>query len=356
MADPANNAAMSAQFREALHFGDKKLGMCSEPLEAYFAANGVRPDIRFNITALDRGYVGEWKIDDGKLYLTGIWGELNGAPGPGDLGDIPALTIEHIFPGSGGCVFAEWFTGTLRCEDGKRLRYLHFGYNSLYERDIFLEIERGVLVSERVRENEPPVIDEYCKLDIPAFLLKSDCPEPREYVIINEHLHTVMLPLNDEVLPDSVEAGEEVDTPKDPLYDQAVALVLKGKMASLTLLRRCLRIDYYHAVRLIKAMQKAGFVSTMPYWWRDGVNSTQGDEPTPDGVVPMLSEWSPDVNDEGDGQNDALYDQAVALVIKHQRASPAFLRFRLHIGWTRSIHLIKAMQKAGLVATSRQKT
>ena len=49
----------------------------------------------------------------------------------------------------------------------------------------------------------------------------------------------------------------------DPLYDDAVALVLKSRRASISLVQRHLRIGYNRAARLIEEMERSGLVSTM---------------------------------------------------------------------------------------------
>ncbi|KXB30162.1 cell division protein FtsK [Dechloromonas denitrificans] len=53
------------------------------------------------------------------------------------------------------------------------------------------------------------------------------------------------------------------DAEADPLYDQAVDIVLKNKRASISLVQRHLRIGYNRSARLIEAMEKAGLVSSM---------------------------------------------------------------------------------------------
>ena len=53
------------------------------------------------------------------------------------------------------------------------------------------------------------------------------------------------------------------DAESDPLYDQAVAIVLKTRRASISLVQRHLRIGYNRAARLIEQMERAGMVSTM---------------------------------------------------------------------------------------------
>lgn len=49
----------------------------------------------------------------------------------------------------------------------------------------------------------------------------------------------------------------------DPLYDQAVAIVLENKRASISLVQRHLRIGYNRAARLLEDMERAGLVSKM---------------------------------------------------------------------------------------------
>ncbi len=49
----------------------------------------------------------------------------------------------------------------------------------------------------------------------------------------------------------------------DPLYDQAVEIVLKQRRASISLVQRHLRIGYNRAARLLEQMEQAGMVSAM---------------------------------------------------------------------------------------------
>ena len=57
---------------------------------------------------------------------------------------------------------------------------------------------------------------------------------------------------------EGVPAGE-----KDPLYDQAVDIVLRTRRPSISLVQRHLRIGYNRAARLIEDMERAGMVSAM---------------------------------------------------------------------------------------------
>ena len=62
------------------------------------------------------------------------------------------------------------------------------------------------------------------------------------------------------------EAGEftsDDGAEKDPLYDEAVSIVLKTRRASISSVQRQLRIGYNRAARLIEDMERAGLVSAM---------------------------------------------------------------------------------------------
>ncbi|MBL8397163.1 MAG: DNA translocase FtsK 4TM domain-containing protein [Candidatus Accumulibacter sp.] len=59
------------------------------------------------------------------------------------------------------------------------------------------------------------------------------------------------------------EGGADSDGEADPMYDQAVEVVLKNRRASISLVQRHLRIGYNRSARLIETMEKAGLVSTM---------------------------------------------------------------------------------------------
>jgi S-DNA-T family DNA segregation ATPase FtsK/SpoIIIE len=88
---------------------------------------------------------------------------------------------------------------------------------------------------------------------------------------VAEHLRSLAKPeYMTEVLepPEAMEGGGGVDGDmpageKDPLYDQAVEIVLRTRRPSISLVQRHLRIGYNRAARLIEDMERAGMVSPM---------------------------------------------------------------------------------------------
>ncbi len=59
------------------------------------------------------------------------------------------------------------------------------------------------------------------------------------------------------------ELGESSGGEADPLYDEAVSIVMKTRRASISSVQRQLRIGYNRAARLIEEMERAGLVSSM---------------------------------------------------------------------------------------------
>jgi hypothetical protein len=131
---------MTAQAAEILHHKGKVLQLTDEPLELYLTNSRWKPNFEAMSTACWRGYIGEWEIDNDRLYLLAVHD-----PTLSETADL-----SEIFPESRGRVFAHWVTGEYRCPMGKLLEYIHMGFASTHERDLFLNFKQGELVGERV--------------------------------------------------------------------------------------------------------------------------------------------------------------------------------------------------------------
>lgn len=134
---------MTAQAHERLIFKGNETSMAAEPLNQYLQNIN---DIKFvsPSTACWRGYYGQWEIKDSKLYLIGLKAYIEG---------YREVGINYLFPGQKE-VFANWFNGEIRIPQGEMLEYVHMGYASMYESDLFLVFEKGILVNQYHVDNE----------------------------------------------------------------------------------------------------------------------------------------------------------------------------------------------------------
>ena len=63
------------------------------------------------------------------------------------------MKIDKVFPGMQTPIFADWFTGELKIPKGEMLQYVHMFYQSKYESDLFLLVDNGIILKERVVNN-----------------------------------------------------------------------------------------------------------------------------------------------------------------------------------------------------------
>ena len=134
---------MTAQISETLIYGGKKIAMCSEPLFCYLQQSDI--EFESNSTALWRCYE---EKETGK-----------------------ALGLKDLFPNYPEGVFAHWFSGRIRLPQGAQLKYIHMGYASIYEYDLFMEFSRGVVTKQYAIHNKLPEVN-VDDIEIPAFMKK----------------------------------------------------------------------------------------------------------------------------------------------------------------------------------------
>ena len=209
-------ASATAQVPDRLLYEGQVCALFAEPLESFWATDrDRRPDFRLNSAGMQsfgnwRGYVAVWEIEGEKLYLRELhswierkedlgaaWaefsavasfvlrhllitditrlfrfslppkferptpkeplGELFGEPFPSKF---QRVTLKGLFGEQcrDGRVEATWFTGELRIPDGELLQYVHMGYESVYQRDLLIRIERGRVTGRTLVDNtkKPP--------------------------------------------------------------------------------------------------------------------------------------------------------------------------------------------------------
>ncbi len=143
------SAHATAQIGDTLIYKGQNFWLSVEPLEHYFAQEGVKrpPDLfKPSCSACWRGYVATWEVTDGALFLNKV---VEGSCG----NNAPEIPLDKLFPGQKGPIMATWFSGTIRAPHGKLLEYVHMGYSSRYEKELVITIEKGKIVKEEVLDN-----------------------------------------------------------------------------------------------------------------------------------------------------------------------------------------------------------
>lgn len=132
---------MTAQYSDILNYQDMAHSICNEPLSKILKDRSIK--FHTPHTALWRGYTGTWRLIEDKLYLVGIKAYLD---------EKSIVDINYLFPNHKE-VFADWFTGEIKINLGKLIEYKHMGYDSIFEKNLYLEFINGILVKEYVINN-----------------------------------------------------------------------------------------------------------------------------------------------------------------------------------------------------------
>jgi len=148
---------MTAQIGDRLIFQGETVVLFSNPLESYFDDAHPRPKFPRASTACWRGYVATWQIGVENLFLQAIDSEermwrSEERPRENALWDL-------VFPDSPSPVLADWYTGELRIPRGERLEYVHMGYASRYERELYLSLEEGEIFLSELRDQDGKILD-----------------------------------------------------------------------------------------------------------------------------------------------------------------------------------------------------
>ncbi len=133
---------MTAQVTEKIIFKGEQTDLACEPLTSYLERQGIK--FRVGSTNCWRGYRGTWELKDDRLYLIELKAYLDSVREP--------VGVDYLFPGQSEA-FAYWFTGDLRLPLGEILVYIHMGFQSIYERDLFLTFENGILIRQEETNN-----------------------------------------------------------------------------------------------------------------------------------------------------------------------------------------------------------
>lgn len=134
---------MTQQMDEELFIDGEPNALFTEPLDSYFCTAGFDPEFDIWCTALWRGYRGTWDITEKRLYLVGLEGRLK---------DGTDISVSAFFPRQNDRVFAFWYSGILQVPKGRMIESDLMSYR-IYENDLFLTVEKGIVVDSNLRHN-----------------------------------------------------------------------------------------------------------------------------------------------------------------------------------------------------------
>jgi hypothetical protein len=163
---------MTAQETDFILIDGIRHELLTNPLEAY--RNMYRRDMVFSQdspnTGCWRGYVAEWEIDEGKLFLLKVnghvsyRGELSEPRSKIDelrgwdfdlLKNRVSATLSELFGPVNYRVPATWYTGELRVPHGEMIEYIHHSYASRYSGYLLIPVKSGVCGEQiYVNDNE----------------------------------------------------------------------------------------------------------------------------------------------------------------------------------------------------------
>ncbi len=129
---------MTAQIHEKIIYEGKEMEMAfcpplpkNDPRIQELKDNDIEKcDPIIFSTACWRRYISTWEIKNGKFYLVSIVGKYK------IVDDSP--------------IFADWFSGVIRIPKGKLIQYVHMGFDSVYEEELLVKIEKGIVVETKV--------------------------------------------------------------------------------------------------------------------------------------------------------------------------------------------------------------
>lgn len=136
---------MSAQMCDKIRYEGTEHYLAATPLEDYFVLHPeVRPVFQGFHSGCMRGYIAEWAIREKRLYLTDIRMMLS-----------TTATFASLFPEAASeGVFADWVTGNLKCPHGRIVKSVHAGFDSIWEEELHLFLENGLLTGLEKRQNK----------------------------------------------------------------------------------------------------------------------------------------------------------------------------------------------------------
>ncbi|MFZ1808405.1 MAG: hypothetical protein WAU36_14335 [Cyclobacteriaceae bacterium] len=137
---------MAAQLPDIITLESKEMDLYTNPLEPFWETSGKRKPNFKQTENCKRGYVAGWAIKDNQLVLNQIKGKHYARTF--FFGDkLVEFSMKKLFPKSkSSYILANWYSGKLRIPAGPMTQYEHYNYNSRFEKEIIITINKGKVI------------------------------------------------------------------------------------------------------------------------------------------------------------------------------------------------------------------
>lgn len=136
---------MAAQLPDRILLNGEYLNLYSNPLELYWTSLQKKRPLFQVFPNCKRGYLADWEIRAEQLFLTGVEGtyQVNFL----FFKRLFRYTLKNLFKKSANkLVKAKWFSGKLRIPLGKMTLYQHAGYDSRFEKELIVTVDKGNVI------------------------------------------------------------------------------------------------------------------------------------------------------------------------------------------------------------------
>ncbi|MEO7572981.1 MAG: hypothetical protein ABIX10_11160 [Acidimicrobiales bacterium] len=128
---------MTAQMPDRILIDGVEHALLATPLDRLRAQLPNAPELVARDTPNRRSYIASWRLADGELFLDDVRGWVDE--------DVIEVGPAAVIPGVDLPRVASWVTDTLRVGIGRHLWHVHAGFESRYERELLLEVDRGAV-------------------------------------------------------------------------------------------------------------------------------------------------------------------------------------------------------------------
>lgn len=144
---------MAAQLPDIIIMNGKRMDLYSNPLEQYWSLKKKKRPAFLSSSSCKRGYTATWEILNKKLLLKSIDGKAEKHFFIFWKKIVPYSVTNLFSMARNRAIIATWFTGKIRIPQGNRTLYVHNEYDSRFEREMVITIERGNVVKTVVLDN-----------------------------------------------------------------------------------------------------------------------------------------------------------------------------------------------------------